>query len=158
MYPIGETKMLRIKLTAEFPDISIRPPEGLEWIPTYLFAYHDHAAAAKMITWLQDNGGYPDTITLDEEQKVSGQKSWLFSDTIIPRVNFPMRINHQVWVRAAASGFGANESLYVGGLVLERPDNLELVLLEWAAQIGGVGMPQGLDALKSRIEHYRGGL
>ena len=157
MYPIGETKLLQIRGEPDVVEVHIKPPPGFEWLPSFIYAFHSNVANTNG-QWLVHNGDYPEIENVGEKVTGTYEKNWFLSGQgYVLQQMLPLRLTETLWLRFAVT-LEAGKYIQVGGVVLERPANLELTLCEWAAHLVEKPLPAGLDTLKYRIEHYRGGI
>lgn len=155
MYPIGETKLLQLKGQPNIGEIHIKPPNGFEWLISLLYGFHTNVANS-VGAWLIHNGPYPEVENFAEETTGTYEKSWFLPASTVTQAGMPIRLTSNFWVRYAVS-LEAGKNIQVGGIILERPENLELLLRDWYAELVGRPIP-ALEGIKNRYEYYRGGI
>lgn len=160
MYPIGETKVITIVGDAGDTVIDFRPPPGYEWIINFVVGYHDDDNALAL-GWRFNNFGVIGS--LDQGRTLAAYHRHVFpsviiNGTVINVSCLPPRFTHDNYLELVTAGLAGDKHLLIDAMVTERPENVELLLREWYADLVGRELPKGLQALRSRIAESRSGV
>ena len=162
MYPIGETKIIKISLAAGETNslYRLQPPPGYEWILNFLYAWQNNVNDSTM-EWFLYSAEKDYSISMGAVSPATTyQKVWFRpgDDQDAFNFGFPMRFNWDCFPLATCGALEADKLMEIFGMIIERPANLELTLADWFAHMVGHKLPAGLEGMKYRIEHYRGGI
>lgn len=169
MYAIGETKAFRVECSDGVKNSGtyLQPPPGYEWILHWLWASQGHAGAVNTCLWYVRTESENMNVSLtDEIQLNTNEKMWFapHDGTVTPGILapmpfwYPVRFTQDTYPYFNCSLMDPGEYITCQGMIIERPANLELTLADWFAHLVGHKLPGGLEGLKFRIEHYRGGI
>jgi hypothetical protein len=132
----------------------------MEWLLYFLWAYHSDPIA-RHIRWEIYREKEEFSVSIGGQDAAQYARVWFKpGDSITGDFPFslPIRFTYDCFPRAFIFNMAAGKALTIRGMIMERPANLELTLADWFAHLVGHKLPAGLDTLKYRIEHYRGGI
>lgn len=154
MYPIGEIKAVRGWAPAgqTSSEDLIRPPEGYEWLFVGGFMKH-YSGVNKNCAWLIWDEVQQITIGLGlTSVPGDGTEHWFDLHNSIE-----VKFTHKFYPMCEVLGLPADKQVQWQIVVIERVENLELMLREWYSELVKVPIP-ALEGLRNRMEQYRGGL
>lgn len=161
MYPIGETKVIKqsIAVGATNTGDLLKPPEGFEWLLYFLYGWQNNVDDSVM-EWFVYSSEMDYSISLGGVSASTYTKVWFTPGPAQTSFNFgmPFRFTWDCYPFLTCGALEAGKKMEIFGMIMERPANLELTLRDWYAAILRTPLPAGLEGLKSRIEHYRGGI
>jgi hypothetical protein len=140
MYLIGKIRLIDITFPANQANSGdlFRPPEGMEWIYHSTHAQHNNVAATSLYWYMFD--------------AVTGKTLYIYGATVATNANvfmerastrsfdFPLKGTHNCYPRANFAP-EAGKRLIVRSIILERPENFDLMFLEFIAHKMGFKLP-----------------
>lgn len=145
MYPIGKARIVKISGEAVVVKVAARPPKGIEWLVLHGGAYSDDGAARTIhFNWYDEGLGLDFSTT----EVAIGALSFvpiqqLMADaTIMPSLNAnSIKLTNDLYVEAEMNFLGAGKHLHMMLVVIERPENLDLALMEMFGNYMGYKLP-----------------
>ena len=157
MYPIGESKLITIVAKPGVLNAPFRPAEGNEWIVCELCFWHDDPISRSGY-WKVINAAKSATSNSAlVAQYVRIPFSLMNGPALVSQIFNPIRITHLQYCQAVLNTLAAVNVLHIDALVIERPENIELQLIENIFSTLKWQLPGGLIGLKSRLGDYRSG-
>jgi hypothetical protein len=157
MYPIGELRIIQIDGLINVTGLELRPPVGKEWLVIEIAGMHDSSASNLYWNW------YDNTSQLFNSSPVSmssGQRypiSAMFGTTTSAAVNkhYPLKITNTIYPKLTVAALDSGKKLSIQGLVLERPENFEMQLIEDVYAKLKWTLPSGVQALQGSLRGHR---
>jgi len=143
MYPIGESKAIIIEAPLDAVEVTFRPPVGIERLMDLLIFSHDDAVS-RTGSWGVWNGANRLVYTPGVAMVAGEISSFQYPGS-------PYRLTNQLYVTAKVNALTAGKRITITAIMNERPENLELRLVEWLADMMKWPLPAGLEGLRSRL-------
>lgn len=158
MYPIGELRIIQIDGVVLSTTLELRPPVGREWLVIDLAGFHDSSATNVYWDWYDMGSSLFSTSPVS---MASGQRyaiSGVNGSTSAAALNhqYPLKISYTVYPKLVCAALDAGKKLKIQGLVLERPENFEMQLIEDLYQHLKWDLPSGIQALQGSMRSHRG--
>jgi len=141
MYAIGELRHIFINMPLGETDSTpyLRPGEGEEWIPIFLYACHNNVAGTTQTWHIVDDLG---NATLVKNESAAAATSFLwFQQHQYATFLYPPKLTREIYARYSTASCDADKQLNIRGLVIVRPENIELLFQEWIAHKMGFNLP-----------------
>jgi hypothetical protein len=157
MYPIGELRIIQVDGVINTTSLEIRPPVGREWLVVELAGMHDSSASNLYWNWY-DSGSQ--IFNSSPVSMSSGQRyalSAIMGSTTSVAINkqYPIKISYTIYPKLTVVALDAGKKLSIQGLVLERPENFEMQLIEDLYVHLGWDLPSGIQALQGSMRNHR---
>lgn len=158
MYPIGELRIIQVDGLINVTSLELRPPVGREWLVVDLSGLHDSSAANMYWDWYDLTANVYSTSSVNMS---SGQRypiSGVNGSTSAAALNhqYPLKISYTIYPKLVIAALDSGKKLKIQGLVLERPENFEMQLIEDVYVKLGWDLPSGIQALQGSMRNHRG--
>lgn len=157
MYPIGELRIIQIDGVINVVTLELRPPVGREWIVLDLAGFHDSSATNTYWDWYDSGSSLFSTSSVS---MASGQRyalSAVNGSTSAAALNhqFPLKISYTVYPKLVVAALDSGKKLKIQGVVVERPENFEMQLIEDLYLHLNWLLPSGIQALQGSMRGHR---